>query len=59
MWHALDRREKCIRFWWETARQRWEVGIRINLGEIFWVWWGWGGGSGFNWLRIVTGGGLL
>jgi hypothetical protein len=38
-------------------RRRWEDGIKMYLEEI-----GWGGGgvwSGFTWLRIGTGGGLL
>jgi hypothetical protein len=35
-------------------RQRWEDGIRMDLGEI-----GWGVWSGFNWLRIGTSGRLL
>jgi hypothetical protein len=38
----------------ERLRRRWEDGIRIDLREI-----GWGVGSGFTWLRIGTGGGLL
>jgi hypothetical protein len=37
-------------------RRRLEDGIRMDLREI-----GWGGGiwSGFNWLRIEAGGGIL
>jgi hypothetical protein len=35
-------------------RRRWEDGIRMDLEEI-----GWGVWSGFNWLRIGTGGELL
>jgi hypothetical protein len=37
-------------------KRRWECGIEMDLTEI-----GWGGGawSGFIWLRIGTGGGLL
>jgi hypothetical protein len=39
----------------ESPRRRWEDGIKMDLGEI-----GWGGvWSGFTWLRIGTGGGLL
>jgi hypothetical protein len=35
-------------------RHRYENGIRMDIWEIgFWVW------SGFNWLRIGVGGGLL
>jgi hypothetical protein len=37
----------------ERPRHRWENGIRIGLREI-----GWGVWSGFNLLRIGTGGGL-
>jgi hypothetical protein len=33
---------------------RWEDGIRMDLGKIRWEVW-----SGFSWLRIGTGGGLL
>jgi hypothetical protein len=45
MWHSWDRREKCTRFWWELGRprHRWEVGIRIDLGEI--------GLEGVDWIR--------
>jgi hypothetical protein len=35
-------------------RHRWEEGIRMDLREI-----GWGVWSGFSWLKIGTGGGLL
>jgi hypothetical protein len=35
-------------------RRRWEDGNGVDLGEI-----GWGVWSGFAWLRIGTGGGLL
>jgi hypothetical protein len=35
-------------------RHRWEDGIEMDLREIVW-----GVGSGFSWLRIGTGGGLL
>jgi hypothetical protein len=34
-------------------RYRWEDGIRMDLREIRWGW------SGFSWLRLGTGGGLL
>jgi hypothetical protein len=34
-------------------KHRWENGIRMDLGEIDW------GRSGFSWLRIGTGDGLL
>jgi hypothetical protein len=35
-------------------RRRWEDGIRMDLGDI-----GLGVWTGFDWLRIGTGGGLL
>jgi hypothetical protein len=35
-------------------RRGWENGVRMDLTEIGWEVW-----SGFNWLRIETGGGLL
>jgi hypothetical protein len=38
----------------ERPRSRWEDGIKMDLREI-----GWGVWSGFTWLRIGTGGGLL
>jgi hypothetical protein len=39
----------------ERPRLRWEDGIKMELREIGWegVW------SGFSWLKIGTGGGLL
>jgi hypothetical protein len=33
-------------------RRGWEDGIRMDLREIAW----WGGGSGFHWLAVGTGG---
>jgi hypothetical protein len=62
MWYACERREKCIRFWWEIPwerdrsedRRRRDDGIRMDLREI-----GWGGGE---WIRLAqdrVGGGLL
>jgi hypothetical protein len=59
MWHTWERRENCTRFWWESQNERDHLedqdtdGIRMDLREI-----GWGVQSGFNWLRIGTGGGL-
>jgi hypothetical protein len=35
-------------------RRRWKDGIKMDLREF-----GWGVWSGFTWLRIGTGGGLL
>jgi hypothetical protein len=37
----------------ERPRRRWEHGLKMNLREMGW------GGSGFTWLRMGTGGGLL
>jgi hypothetical protein len=34
-------------------RRRWEYGIRMDLREIGWGW------SGFSWLKIGAGSGLL
>jgi hypothetical protein len=38
----------------ERPSRRWENGIKMDLVEI-----GWGMWSGFAWLRIGTGGGIL
>jgi hypothetical protein len=38
----------------ERPRRRWEDGIKMDLKKITW-----GLFSGFTWLRIGTGGGLL
>jgi hypothetical protein len=58
-----ERREKCTGFWWESPKERdlledrdvnGRMGPQWNLGRLT--------GrmlSGFNWLRIGTGGGLL
>jgi hypothetical protein len=35
-------------------RRRWENNIKMDLQEVGWLAW-----SGFTWLRIGTGGGLL
>jgi hypothetical protein len=40
----------------ERPRRRWEYGLKMDLREIGWEGGGW---SGFTWLRIGTGGGLL
>jgi hypothetical protein len=39
MWHAYERREKCIRFWWGSPKERDHsehhgVGGKMDLGEI-------------------------
>jgi hypothetical protein len=61
--HARERREKCIRFWWESAKERdhsedrdvdGKMGSEWILGRLALRGW-----SGFNWLRIETGGRLL
>jgi hypothetical protein len=58
MWHALERREKCTDFLkrnsegktpLERPRRGWGMGSEWIFGD-------W---SGFRWLRIGTGGGLL
>jgi hypothetical protein len=36
------------------ARRKWEDNIKIDVREV-----GWGAWTGFIWLRIGTGGGLL
>jgi hypothetical protein len=53
---------KCTGFRWENRRKRslerprgrWENGINMDLRDV-----GRGVWSGFTWLRIGTGGGLL
>jgi hypothetical protein len=60
-WGIHGRRQKVVQGFggkarrkettWKT-RRRWKDDIRNDLGEIGW-------GSGFSWLRIATGGGLL
>jgi uncharacterized membrane protein len=53
-------RGMCIGFWWQSRKQRGHFedqgvdGIRMDLREI-----GWGVLSGFSWLKIRIGGGLL
>jgi hypothetical protein len=39
----------------DRPRRRWVDGIRMDLGELCWG----EGWSGFTWLRIEAGGGLL
>jgi hypothetical protein len=64
MWHAWERREKRIRFWWKSPKERDHtrdqvVGGRMGsewvLGRLagveVWI--------GFDWLRVGTGGELL
>jgi hypothetical protein len=65
MWYACERRENCIRLWWEIPwerdrsedMRRRDDGIRMDLREI-----GWGVGVGVEWIRLAqdrVGGGLL
>jgi hypothetical protein len=64
MWHTWYRREKCTGFWWEIPKERdhsedqgvgGRMGSQWILGRL-----AWGGGvwTGFDWLRIGTGGRL-
>jgi hypothetical protein len=62
MWHAWDRK-KVYRVLVGKPEgkkplgrpsRRWEDGIKMDIREI-----GWGVWSGFSWLGIGTGGGLL
>jgi hypothetical protein len=60
MWHAWERRGMCTGFYGKArgkralGRQwrRWKGGIRMDLKVIGWE-------TGFRWLRIGTGCGLL
>jgi hypothetical protein len=61
MWHAWERKVYKVlvrkpegKRLLGRPRHRWENGIRMDLREIAWRVW-----SGFNWLRIGIGGGLL
>jgi hypothetical protein len=59
MWHAWERRGKFLVGKPEGKRplgrqsRRWEDGVRMDLRKIAWGW------SGFIWLRIGSGDGLL
>jgi hypothetical protein len=63
MWHAWERSEKCTKFWWESPKEidhsedrgvHRRMGSERILGRLAAGLW-----SGFVWLRIGTGGGLL
>jgi hypothetical protein len=63
MWQAWGRREHYTRFWWESQKENdhsedqgvgGRTGSELILGRLAWGVW-----IGFDWLRIVTGGGVL
>jgi hypothetical protein len=63
MWHAWESGEVFTGFWLggPNARDHWEdlvVGGRITLGRTLGRW-GSMGRTGFSWLRIGSGGGLV
>jgi hypothetical protein len=60
----MEEREKCTRFWWESPKERdlsEDQGVhgRMGLEWILKSLVGGGGWSGFTWVGIWTGGGLL
>jgi hypothetical protein len=63
MWHALERKEKSTRFWWENPKERdhledqgvgGKMGLEWILRRLPGVEW-----IGFDWLRIGIVGELL
>jgi hypothetical protein len=61
MWYAGERREKWTRSWCESPKERDHSEDRDIDGMMGseWILRRLDGGSGFNWFRIGTGGGLL
>jgi hypothetical protein len=45
MWHIWERRGQYAGFWWESPWNRWEDGIRMDLGEI--------GCEGVEWIHLA------
>jgi hypothetical protein len=63
VWHTWEGIENCTRFWWESPKEEdhlkdqgidGRMGLNWILGRLVGGLW-----SGFTWLRIGTGGGLL
>jgi hypothetical protein len=63
MWRVWGRGEVCTGFWWRNLRERGHKGNPDVDGRIIlkWVFRNWERvmGTGWSWLRIVTGGGHL
>jgi hypothetical protein len=61
MWHAWERRGKCVRVWWESPKE-WHLvedrGFNGRMGSE-WILGRLGVWSAISWLRIGAGGGLL
>jgi hypothetical protein len=59
---CMEDKRKCTRFWWENPKERdhfvnrcidGSMGSELSWGDWLGVW------SGYNWLRIGAGSGLL